>query len=233
MANWARVNVAGVTHDGRQTVIRKHCSAGDPAELRREPDNAFDRNAIAVYVRGRQIGYVPADVAETIAPGLDSGLLTLTAKVYKVGSFETDGRDRRGRFSFRQPETIWSATLDIHWRHAKPADESPGRKPGRTRERRRTPGRKPELAQPILAGTVAEPARKPPPVPAPPGRDALKEIGQALLSTGRAGMRAARAAVLKADSGLRRLAGDDPTFLWILRFVALALLAAVALLLAL
>lgn len=39
--------------------------------LVREPDNDFDAQAIAVYGRGRKVGYVPASKAAAIAPMLD------------------------------------------------------------------------------------------------------------------------------------------------------------------
>jgi hypothetical protein len=41
------------------------------AYLIREPDNAYDRNAIAVYIRGRIVGYIGRDDAAEYAPILD------------------------------------------------------------------------------------------------------------------------------------------------------------------
>ncbi len=42
--------------------------------LRREPDNPYDRNAVAVLDQeGRQIGYLSRQVASTVAPRLDRG----------------------------------------------------------------------------------------------------------------------------------------------------------------
>jgi len=46
---------------------------GDPLELAREPDNRFDRNAIAVSWRGRKLGYVPRRENAALAWGLDRG----------------------------------------------------------------------------------------------------------------------------------------------------------------
>lgn len=47
------------------------------AQLKREPDNLFDRNAVAVYVDQRpfnfKIGYLPRKVAEVVAPKIDAG----------------------------------------------------------------------------------------------------------------------------------------------------------------
>lgn len=47
------------------------------ATLEREPDNRFDPNAVKVIVGGRHLGYLPALVAEQLAPRLDSGEVTV------------------------------------------------------------------------------------------------------------------------------------------------------------
>ena len=46
---------------------------GDALELAREPDNAFDRNAVSVSWRGRKLGYVPRRENSALAWGLDRG----------------------------------------------------------------------------------------------------------------------------------------------------------------
>ena len=46
---------------------------GDALELTREPENGFDRNAIAVSWRGRKLGYVPRRENAALAWGLDRG----------------------------------------------------------------------------------------------------------------------------------------------------------------
>jgi hypothetical protein len=47
---------------------------GRTLELRREPANPYDPNAIAVHVEGgEQLGFVPRAVAEQLAPSLDAG----------------------------------------------------------------------------------------------------------------------------------------------------------------
>jgi HIRAN domain len=46
---------------------------GRPLELRREPDNEHDPNAIAVLAGGERIGWVPRELAAEIAPQLDRG----------------------------------------------------------------------------------------------------------------------------------------------------------------
>ena len=48
---------------------------GQPLELRRDPANEHDPNAIAVYRAGggEQLGWVPREVAAELAPELDAG----------------------------------------------------------------------------------------------------------------------------------------------------------------
>ena len=73
------VRVAGVTFNGRQETLA--ALDGKPAvvKLVHETDNAFDRNAVSVWVfaegtRGYyRIGYLPKLVAALIAPLLDKG----------------------------------------------------------------------------------------------------------------------------------------------------------------
>jgi hypothetical protein len=50
------------------------CAPGDPVELRREPKNKADRNAVAVYSeRGIQLGYLTAERAPWIGGKLAAG----------------------------------------------------------------------------------------------------------------------------------------------------------------
>ena len=76
--------VAGVTRqnaDGslRQDIIEdleEEWQAGEAVKLtlRREPDNAYDRNAVAVLdAEGRQVGYLSRPVASSVAPRMDRG----------------------------------------------------------------------------------------------------------------------------------------------------------------
>ncbi len=76
--------VAGVTFEGRQEALRT-LTAGMFLELRREPENEHDPNAVAVC-QGEgahvQVGYLRRPVAAALAPELDRGVryrATLTA----------------------------------------------------------------------------------------------------------------------------------------------------------
>ena len=76
--------VAGTGFEGRADIIRNYCRDGLHVELRREPDNRHDPDAIAVYIetpgilgfgrRMRQIGYIKAPAADKLAKRIDGGL---------------------------------------------------------------------------------------------------------------------------------------------------------------
>lgn len=66
-----RTKIVGVTYDDCQQFISE-LFPGDDLELRREPDNPSDPNAIAVYNEyGDHLGYLKADLARDLAPMLD------------------------------------------------------------------------------------------------------------------------------------------------------------------
>jgi len=69
--------VAGVAGAGRhhaEAIASSDAAApGRPLELRRDPANEHDPNAIAVYAGGEQVGWVPRELAENLAPQLDEG----------------------------------------------------------------------------------------------------------------------------------------------------------------
>ena len=55
---------------------REHLDKLEPGEaldFRREPENKFDKNAIAVWHGEQQLGYVPPDLAGDIAKLIDGG----------------------------------------------------------------------------------------------------------------------------------------------------------------
>lgn len=54
-------------------VFRIERSIPEEAKLRRKPDNEHDPNAIAVYFRGKQVGWVSANMAKHLAPLMDQG----------------------------------------------------------------------------------------------------------------------------------------------------------------
>lgn len=52
-------------------------------ELRRNPDNKFDSNAVEVRFFGEMLGHIPKDIAARLAPVIDAGN-TYIASVYQV-----------------------------------------------------------------------------------------------------------------------------------------------------
>lgn len=78
--------VAGVSFENRQEVIRT-LSAGDKVELRREPANAHDPKAVAVYCREGQLGYLKGSLARYLAPAMEQGI-EYEAYVTQVTGYE-------------------------------------------------------------------------------------------------------------------------------------------------
>lgn len=85
-----RMRVKGITfalHDNERARF-----GGTEYLLVREPGNAHDPHAIAVYGRGRRVGYVAASRAAALAPLLDS----LEGDAFRVGgAVVTEGRTPR------------------------------------------------------------------------------------------------------------------------------------------
>lgn len=73
------VRIAGADFPNRRGPTRrfgiKLCAPGDPVELRPEPKNRHDGNAIAIYERGGiQLGYVPADKCQWFHSAMSRGV---------------------------------------------------------------------------------------------------------------------------------------------------------------
>jgi group I intron endonuclease len=67
------VSVNGTEHKNLDSSFVKECSVGDHVQLIREPNNVYDRKAVAVICHGRHIGYIPRKEAGTrLAHILDS-----------------------------------------------------------------------------------------------------------------------------------------------------------------
>jgi len=65
--------IVGVSFEGRQDVIAG-LETGVELELRRQPENQHDRNAIAVHYGNLQLGYLKKGMAARIAPLIDGGI---------------------------------------------------------------------------------------------------------------------------------------------------------------
>ncbi len=64
--------VVGVTFEGRQEIVGG-LLPGASVELRREPDNAHDANAIGVFFGALHVGYLRREIARRLAPKFDAG----------------------------------------------------------------------------------------------------------------------------------------------------------------
>jgi hypothetical protein len=62
------------------------CKGGEEVELRREPSNPYDSNAIAVLLasNGEMLGYIPRNDASAMAHQMDSGSIRYAAIVGRV-----------------------------------------------------------------------------------------------------------------------------------------------------
>jgi HIRAN domain len=65
--------VAGAGSHHAEALGTEAAAPGQPLELRRDPDNEHDANAIAVLAGGEQVGWVPRELAEELAGELDAG----------------------------------------------------------------------------------------------------------------------------------------------------------------
>jgi HIRAN domain len=86
---------AGVTHKNRdgsdRQRILKSCRPGMRVRLAREPDNPVDPHAVAVRIAGgQQIGYLEAEVAQWVAPSLESSQVDFVCRILSIEPFETD-----------------------------------------------------------------------------------------------------------------------------------------------
>lgn len=72
-----KVSVYGTKFPNNDGSLRQEIISGMNASsiviLRREPENPYDRNAVAVDTLGGQIGYLSKENAAEVAPIMDSG----------------------------------------------------------------------------------------------------------------------------------------------------------------
>jgi len=76
--------VAGVTFNNRQAIVAR-LNAGELIQLRREPDNPYDPNAIRVErLDSQQIGYLDRSMAAILAPFFDAHTRLVRGKVHSL-----------------------------------------------------------------------------------------------------------------------------------------------------
>lgn len=118
-----KTRVAGVSFENRDGTPRqpfvKQCRKDDMLLLRREPDNPFDGNAIAVDWSDaggerHQIGYVPRALAALLAPMADEGA-HLYARVVRPGKAKP-APGRPPLYGVRMAIEGDLSSLASHWR---------------------------------------------------------------------------------------------------------------------
>ena len=76
-------NVVGISYENRWITARR-VRVGDELELYREYDNPVDPNAVAVRHKAGQVGFLPRDIAQRLAPEIDSGSTIVATTVKTV-----------------------------------------------------------------------------------------------------------------------------------------------------
>ena len=66
------VEVQGIKYENR-FIVALRAQPDQRVKLTRDYDNLVDRNAIAVYLYNEPMGYVPYEVAQILAPEMDTG----------------------------------------------------------------------------------------------------------------------------------------------------------------
>lgn len=65
--------IVGMKHRGAEAErIVREIRVGAAVQLRRDKENRFDSNAVAVYVGEEHVGFVPAPMAARLAPSMDA-----------------------------------------------------------------------------------------------------------------------------------------------------------------
>jgi len=99
------VAVVGVTFEGRQGILAELYSMQEggaelTGRLKREKENRYDSNAIAIEVETMQVGYIPKALAAKLAAHIDAGESIGVAGV-RIIRGEKDGR------------TVYGARIDV------------------------------------------------------------------------------------------------------------------------
>jgi hypothetical protein len=64
-------SIVGMSHRPGAYDILKALEVGETVKLVREPDNEYDSNAVAVWVGGTKVGYIPSKQNKALAAFID------------------------------------------------------------------------------------------------------------------------------------------------------------------
>ena len=100
-----RFEAKGTRYDGRTELIET-VSVGDPITVKRDAENPFNpNNFILLTAKGQDVGNMPAELCNAIAPLYDMGALTFSgAKVSFVDPISKRSRHARQAILFVQVE---------------------------------------------------------------------------------------------------------------------------------
>lgn len=92
------LGVAGVTF--RRKAVEEFIAFEGDKEItfEREKDNKYDENAIKVLGNGEHIGYIPATLAQMLAPKMDNNEITLSCIKHEEGHFVPKNRKKEQPF---------------------------------------------------------------------------------------------------------------------------------------
>lgn len=110
------VKVAGVKFGGRQEIISQ-LTGKEAVKIVPEPDNPYDKNALAVHVayalEVRHIGYVPSDMTKVFAPLLEGK--DVIGRIFEItGGFEKWDGSRASYgviVEFEIPDAEWEGGI--------------------------------------------------------------------------------------------------------------------------
>lgn len=67
------VPIRGIQHENR-SISAGAARVGEVIILKRDYDNLIERNAIGAFLNGQQIGFLPREMAQVLAPEMDVGV---------------------------------------------------------------------------------------------------------------------------------------------------------------
>eukprot|EP00729_Bicosta_minor_P003947 gene3947-242_t len=116
------LRVVGVSHYSlNDAIFRERLRQGDPAVVTHEPDNKHDANAMAVYVQGKRIGYIPRELQHVAEPYLDG---THQWVLSKVGAFKPSDNNNNNSDHPHPSAATSSRSSSGHSKHATTSGET-------------------------------------------------------------------------------------------------------------
>ena len=97
--------IVGVTFENRQSLLAD-LQEGQELALKREKNNEYDPNAVAVYAQENHLGYLKREIARRIAPNIDEGII-YQAMVTQITGLNKDNLGVN-IFIFRRQNTNFS-----------------------------------------------------------------------------------------------------------------------------